>query len=562
MRTTLTLPALLALFASPATADPVTAGVLRLLGTMSGPLCSSRPAAVASMPLGRTMVAWVDPTAAGTVILTAVLDESGALVAGPAVIGTNPSGPTSLALAASASGFLLAWDGRPAGLPSDSDVFCVALDPAGAPLGPVQVANSLTGLNEGRPDAAPIPGGGYVLGWIRFGLAAPGTSAGIWVRRFGPAGAPLDAAEVRADAPATNTGWQDAVAVGAWAGGGFFAAWQDGTPPAFGGLPSPDGSGIAILVQWLDAALAPVGPQPLVMNVSTAGDQLEPRLAMDARGRAILAWRESGTTPAAIRYQSVDALGGPVFPVELPIAAPANTFGVFLTSVACDPGGGFALGYTFRNTTLSNTVFSGPCGGGTPGYGAPPPPPGGFTRFPGAGLPAFESIAYAPVSAPIATTHSHSAVASDAFGNLVSVQVGGPGGAFDVLARRYARNQIAFAPSFPAPGASVALTLDTPAGTGDVYIAAASASPGPAAIGSRLLRLAFDPLFALSLTPGNPYFQGFAGPTTPPSTTGPAITIPNLPSLSGVRIQLAFVTGDSSTGGIVLVSDSAPLDIL
>jgi hypothetical protein len=78
------------------------------------------------------------------------------------------------------------------------------------------------------------------------------------------------------------------------------------------------------------------------------------------------------------------------------------------------------------------------------------------------------------------------------------------------------------------------------------YAAAASLSdtPGiPTCAG--IVPLAQDALFTLSTTPGNPYFQNFVGVMDESGVaTGPLVTIPAIPALTGFSIAIGFVTID------------------
>jgi hypothetical protein len=92
------------------------------------------------------------------------------------------------------------------------------------------------------------------------------------------------------------------------------------------------------------------------------------------------------------------------------------------------------------------------------------------------------------------------------------------------------------------------------------FLMAASFSPVTSGIQTcaGVVPLAQDGLLELSLGP-NPFFSNFAGILEGmPTATAPAITVPNDPSLRGVKFVVAFAVFDSAAAcGIKTIS--APL---
>lgn len=97
-------------------------------------------------------------------------------------------------------------------------------------------------------------------------------------------------------------------------------------------------------------------------------------------------------------------------------------------------------------------------------------------------------------------------------------------------------------------GSTFTLNLDSQSTPGVPYLLAlaAGSQPGIVLPDNRVIPLNPDAIFSLSLQPGIPNFAGFSGLIGPPgsATASAAILIPAAPSLIGLTIYSAFVTGD------------------
>jgi hypothetical protein len=109
-------------------------------------------------------------------------------------------------------------------------------------------------------------------------------------------------------------------------------------------------------------------------------------------------------------------------------------------------------------------------------------------------------------------------------------------------------------------GTSRSLYLAAPGSDGMAYLMAASFAAGAMGIQTcaGVVPLAADSLLELSLGP-NPFFSNFAGVLEGmPTSTSPAITVPNEPSIAGAKFVLAFVVIDPAATCAVRTI-SAPL---
>jgi hypothetical protein len=97
------------------------------------------------------------------------------------------------------------------------------------------------------------------------------------------------------------------------------------------------------------------------------------------------------------------------------------------------------------------------------------------------------------------------------------------------------------------PGGRVALSVDLPAKAGHIYVlgAAGSSQPGVSLGGGRVLPLALDPLFFLSLGSVTGVFQNFAGFLDGSGRAAAAIDVPNLPELRGLVLFVSGLTLDA-----------------
>jgi hypothetical protein len=113
------------------------------------------------------------------------------------------------------------------------------------------------------------------------------------------------------------------------------------------------------------------------------------------------------------------------------------------------------------------------------------------------------------------------------------------------------------------PGTTVTLDLASPSDAGRVYQLASSLGTGPIPIGLRRLNLSPDNLLVITVFNQLPtVFVGYAGTFDTNGKAKASINIPNLPALTGIRVNSAFVTLDAKAPqGIYTISPTAMFSI-
>jgi len=164
--------------------------------------------------------------------------------------------------------FAVLWDdnsSQPDNPDSDGSAVRARLfDADGAPLGDEFLVNQTTADFQLNPDAAQVPGGGFVVAWGDTGVEADGTA--VQARVFGPDGAPQGDELLISD----TTGVSDpAVSVAALAGGTFMVTWSDSSQSG------RDTSLGAVMGQAFAADGTPQG-EPFVVNTATTNFQGQP----------------------------------------------------------------------------------------------------------------------------------------------------------------------------------------------------------------------------------------------------------------------------------------------
>ncbi|MCB0257386.1 MAG: calcium-binding protein, partial [Anaerolineae bacterium] len=158
---------------------------------------------------------------------------------------------------------------------------------------------------------ASLTGGGFVITWYGNGTDAQTgvpDGAGVFYQVFNAAGQRLNAdgsiagIGVNSERMANSNAALSQVnpATIGLHDGGFFIVWSQ--PGATG-----DGSGQGLLGQRFDASGAKVG-QPILINSNTAGDQINPNLALLDDGTVVVAFSGQGATSGADEDVSVRLL--------------------------------------------------------------------------------------------------------------------------------------------------------------------------------------------------------------------------------------------------------------
>src|SRR5262245_32401240 len=203
--------------------------------------------------------------------------------------------------------FVIVWQS-----PRDGSGYAVAAQrfaADGTRLGAeIQVNSYVTG-DQQRPAVAVAADGRFVVAWESYGQ--DGDDFGVFAQRFAADGTRAGA-EFRVGA--STAGADYAPHLGALAGGGFVVTWTRDA------VPSPDGSGSAVLLRRYDASGTGLGSE-LVVNTYTTGYQNFSYVGANAGGAFVVAW--SGTEgdgnsygAFAQRFDSSGARAGTEFRVN------------------------------------------------------------------------------------------------------------------------------------------------------------------------------------------------------------------------------------------------------
>ncbi|MCE9605259.1 MAG: cadherin repeat domain-containing protein [Planctomycetia bacterium] len=262
-------------------------------------------AAVAKAADGTFVVAWSGP----------ILDVLGITILGEGIYfqrydaagsRIGPEQQVALALledfhdpsiAINAAGdFTISWT-RAFGDGSGDAVFARQFHANGSPDGLAFLVNTAMSGDQNLSTVAYDAAGNFIVVWTS--AAQDGSGTGVYGRRFDAAGNPLGA-EFRINT--TTAGNQTEAAVATDGAGNFLVTWSS---------QAQDGSGYGVYGQRFDSTGAKVGGET-AMNVTTAGDQRESRIAMDASGSFVVAWTSTNQDAAGgdgVYFRQFDATG-------------------------------------------------------------------------------------------------------------------------------------------------------------------------------------------------------------------------------------------------------------
>ncbi len=226
--------------------------------------------AIAMAPDGKFVVVWCGGYGPESDVWGQRFDASGAKAGGEFRVNTyTPYSQNTPAVAADAAGrFVVVWTSE-VGDGADSAVFGQRFDAAGVKIGSAFQVNTYTTGDQGYPAIAMDHAGNFVVAWQS--AAQDGDSTGIFGQRFNN-GAEKVGAEFPINEYTTST--QREVSVAFERDGGFAAVWS-----SFG----EDGNDYAVAAQRFDRTGGHNGLE-FVLNASTTGAQLEPRIAASRFG--------------------------------------------------------------------------------------------------------------------------------------------------------------------------------------------------------------------------------------------------------------------------------------
>ena len=262
--------------------------------------------AVCQATSGNVLVSWserqgYDGSAMG--VFARVYGPDGTPLTGEFVVNSNTFASQWRPLIAPtpAGGWVVAWSGD-----SDGNAYFRILNPTGGFLSGDVLINTFTVDAQVDPAVAVAPSGTIFAVYVDYSGHA-GTAAGLelYGRTFTSAGVPVQPAEfLIRTMPAS--GHQKDPRVAADGLGRFFVTWEDQVG---------DGAGYGIFARAFNSAGAPLAPA-FQVNSTTASDQRQARIAIDAFGRSIMTWVDfsAGFANAKIRARRFNGQGTPVAP--------------------------------------------------------------------------------------------------------------------------------------------------------------------------------------------------------------------------------------------------------
>ncbi len=202
------------------------------------------------------------------------------------------------AVARTPAGFVQLWSATDVQSPTASDgAFLVFLDEAGRQLRPpLRVHAGVVGEQRAWPGGLAVdPAGGVItVVYEQFFRSDAEPQTDVYYRRFSLAGEPLSA-DTRMNSHLSD--WQIYPSVAVQPGGGFVATWtSDGQ----------DGSYRGIFGRRFDATGAPVGAE-FQVNQVTFSDQIVSRVASDAAGDFVVAWKSFDPSSFGINQWDIKA---------------------------------------------------------------------------------------------------------------------------------------------------------------------------------------------------------------------------------------------------------------
>ncbi|MEZ0579974.1 Calx-beta domain-containing protein [Nocardioides sp. MH1] len=207
-------------------------------------------------------------------------------------------------------------------------IYAQKLTATGAPDGAEFRVNLTTVGDQFDPDVAIDASGDFVVSWTSIGQ--DGSGLGVYARRFF-SGSRTPGSEVRINA--TTAGDQGDSSVAIDATGDFVVTWLSG----------PDLYTADVYARRYSATGAALGGETLV-NITTAGSQYEPEVAMDANGAYVIAWTHASGGANSVYLRRYTRTGAPLtneFVGDL-----TNIGSEYEPSVAMDAGGDFVVTWT------------------------------------------------------------------------------------------------------------------------------------------------------------------------------------------------------------------------
>ncbi|MDQ1349191.1 MAG: hypothetical protein QG573_2569 [Acidobacteriota bacterium] len=182
--------------------------------------------------------------------------------------------------------------------------------------------------------------------WLAVFIGVAGAGGGLAAR---PAGAQTPfPVRLQALANTTTTGNQDETAVAVDPNGNFLVVWRD---------EFLDGSASAIIGRRFSSRTGQPLSGEFLINVTTAGDQRNPAIAMANDGRFVVIWEGPDTAPPVTPgiFGSLRAANGTAIVAEFPVNTSTAGF-QRRPAVAMQPGGAFLVAWQDDTPITRGTV--------------------------------------------------------------------------------------------------------------------------------------------------------------------------------------------------------------
>jgi len=166
---------------------------------------------------------------------------------------------------------------------------------------------------------------------------------GVYARLLNAAGEPIGP-EVQVNRHTRGSQTDPAVAVGP--GGEAWFAWT-----SFG----QDGEAGAVVARRFDARLSHA-TEEIPVNVTRAGHQSDPAVAVDDRGRALVVWTHAGQGGSSRVFARLFAPGGEALTGEVELA-PTDARRHDLPTVAASAENGFVVAWTARGEGIESSIL-------------------------------------------------------------------------------------------------------------------------------------------------------------------------------------------------------------
>ena len=288
---------------------------------------------------GNFVVTWEDDAHSGDV-RAQIFNPSGHKVGAEFVVNTTTTGaqdtPSITALAN--GGFVVTWHDKTS---TSGDIKAQIFGAGGSKAGSEFVVNTTTKSTQTTPSITALADGGFVVTWVDSSHVAGDKSGSAVSGQIFAADGSKTGGEFLVNA-ITNSD-QNAPTITALTGGGFVVAWEDFS----GQVGDNDSSGI--VAQIFNDQGQKVGDQFLV-NTTTTGPQLAPRITALADGKFVVVWDSyNNPTPDSqgaptLLGQALDA-GGNKVGHEFQINSQPENDRTF-PSIAALPDGRFVVSWT------------------------------------------------------------------------------------------------------------------------------------------------------------------------------------------------------------------------